>query len=463
MKTNFLDKDEILLNRKEKRNLIQGRFLNLWIENNLNGFGLLSVGLGKSKIIIDALNYIYDTKEIWEEVNKASIPILILVNSTYLRDEGLLKEFDIFNLREEIKEKVRVECYQAVYKWNKKDVGIMLADELDFALSKEYSKTFDVKRIGRKYFLGLSGTVEDDRIELLNSFTNILCWYPVDKAQKEGIVNETKIIIHKVPLDTTKNIEVEYTKNGKKQKFYTSEQEQYKYIQKAIKKHIITASNYKKEIDKKWKEYFANNKASHIISEIKVLEAKQAREWKNKERIESGLGNKSSRLNFLYSLKSTIDYSKKLKEKLLKEDNNKIVIFSKFTDCLRQITDYCFVQGEEEDLVDRFNRGEFRDLGVIKKANRGISFEGANHCIAQAYSSNMTDFIQGLKGRMTRLNIDEENKTAYIHILVSTYKEEGKETFCQNYNWVKNFLDEQIDIDKPIYVSNLNEIDNIIK
>ena len=81
-----------------------------------------------------------------------------------------------------------------------------------------------------------------------------------------------------------------------------------------------------------------------------------------------------------------------------------------------------------------FNAGINRELGVVAKVKRGISFVGLNHSIGHSYTESATDFIQREIGRMTRLPI---NETAYVHILISYYFDKnGKKKYCQNKKWL---------------------------
>jgi len=448
--------------RNIKRDEIQKYIINNWEENKLIGTYQVSMGLGKGKIIADAIKLVVNTPEYYNKIVDCDVPILIQVSSTYLRDVDTVREILQWGVSKDLIASGKIEfvCYHTSYKWKKKDIGLMISDEVDFALTTEYGKVFNKQ--DPKYNLCLSGTFIDSKIELLNTlkyFPPIRFTYDVAQAQEESIINKNKIIVHYVPLDTKKNIKIEYIdkKTKEKKSFNTSEVEQYKYIEREIAILYSKLNGLYSELNNK---KFLNEDTSTISNDIakytKQLQFKQASPT-----------NKKSRANIVYRLNSLTKYAIELKNKLIEDEKNKVIIFCKFTDTIDEITNNGFHSKVDsataDNVVDRFNCGELKVIGVSKKANRGINFTGLNHCIAHSFTSSETDYFQGAKGRMTRLPIDE---TAYIHILVSYYTikdKNGKETikYCQNYTWAASFLEKEKS--EIVSVNNIEDCLNIIQ
>ena len=119
----------------ENRDEAQGKIIDLYMELDLlKSCGVISTGFGKSKIAIEIIKKI-DPKK-----------VLILVNSTVLRDSNWEDEFKVWD-EMEMFSKVELATYQAAYKWKKEDKDLtdylVIADEVDFAANTdELSKFF---------------------------------------------------------------------------------------------------------------------------------------------------------------------------------------------------------------------------------------------------------------------------------------------------------------------------------
>ena len=126
-----------------------------------------------------------------------------------------------------------------------------------------------------------------------------------------------------------------------------------------------------------------------------------------------------------------------------KDSENKVIFFATRKETIDKLTPNGYYGKVSDDIIGEFNLGNIRDIGVCKKANRGVNFKGLNHCIAQSYTSSETDQNQGIIGRMTRLDTGD---VAAIHILVSMYETLNKTTdYCWSYEWVKDLIDNNID------------------
>jgi len=139
------------------------------------------------------------------------------------------------------------------------------------------------------------------------------------------------------------------------------------------------------------------------------------------------------RANLLFRLESSAEYVRKLSNYLLeKNEKNKVLIFTKFTELADQIACSYHSKTTDEDF-QRFNNDEIRALAVSKKVQRGYNFNKLNNVIAHSFDSSEDFFIQALNGRATRLPADE---TAYIHLICPTV--DGKPT--RTSDWINSIL-----------------------
>ncbi len=401
----------IIGRKKDKREEVQEETLSKWIKSGYSGYSIISMGVGKSRIITNAINHIMETP-LKDELLKCEIPILIVVSSTQLRDKEMPAELEKWGCKHEVK----LACYQSTYRW-KKEIGLLIADEMDFALGAgaKYMKTFINNKF--KYFFGLSGTILGKKAELSNLLFNKLPFfkYPIKQAQVDGVLNKTVFWIHEVPLSYKKSETAPYGEISK-----------YKWIEKKIK-----------ECKENYESYLDCVRKTHDEGCYEEM-----MKWKRyKEYWESSGKNKNSRLEFLRTADSLVEYAKRLIWRVLeKSEKNKVLLFSEYTKTIDKITPYGYYGNKKDnaEILKSFNEGKIRVLGAAKKVYRGINFNGLNHCIVQSYSSSITNAHQGFVGRMVRL---DPGDTAYVHILVSYYTDnEGNKIYTQNMAWAKKFL-----------------------
>ena len=196
----------------DKRNKFQYSIRKTWRTYDYIGMFIISMGVGKSKIIAKSIN---DYKKHFTNTT-SDLEILILVNSSTLRDTGLPNELVKWGAIGG--KSVKIECYQwllhnkEIFKSN---IGLLICDEIDVALSPAFGKAVNKLKAECKLFL--TGTLSDAKRELLKQFKNfppILYEYGIQKAQQDGLINKMKILLHEVPLDIRKNVTFEV--QGKK-------------------------------------------------------------------------------------------------------------------------------------------------------------------------------------------------------------------------------------------------------
>ena len=95
------------MRNNEIRNYVQQTVVDKWA-TDYYGYAVITMGVGKSRIIAMAINKIMDDPAKAWELQFYDIPILILVNSRFLRDVELMRELKKWGCNHPIK----VSCYQ---------------------------------------------------------------------------------------------------------------------------------------------------------------------------------------------------------------------------------------------------------------------------------------------------------------------------------------------------------------
>ncbi len=399
------------MERDELRNYVQNYTLDQWVLNGYRGFGLISMGVGKSRIMAMAIvRYLQDHPEF--DYLAYDHPIVIVVNSSDLRDREIPKELKKWKVRI----KVKMVCYQTAYRWKKK-IGLLLADEVDFALSEgqRYLQVFT--KCTYDAYLALTGTLVEKKQDILTSVFGLqpFVHFPLSEAQRYGLINQTSIWVHEVPLTHEKYPGAPYGEVSK-----------YKWISQKIQEMKDNLSAFY--------DYLRGSKLSYeqraaVSDKLQILR-------NQKEYWESRKSNPNNRMSMMHTARSLSDYAKLLKDMILASSINcKVIVFGELTSEIDKITGYAYHGKKSDgDIIELFNSGEVREVGVVRKVNRGVNFEDLNNAIIHSYTSSVTNAAQAYIGRLVRLDPSE---VASIHFLVSYYlDEDGEKIYCQNHEWV---------------------------
>ena len=381
---------------------------------------VLSTGFGKSKVAIDII--------------KAKIPkrVVILVNSTDLRDFSWKDEFIKFNMEEYFNHRVELYTYQTAYKWTKEHNDLsdafIFADEVDFAADvPEFSKFFyeyaDCKMVA------LTGFITESKRPWFQTHLPIMVNYSAEQAQNDNVLNKIEFIFVKYDLSRDpSDIRVDYTKGGVKKSFTQSENKAYNYAQ----------TQFQIEVGKK--AAIENDYRTGSIDRDEYL--------KNSKRHDYGIKRYSSeRSNLLLNSIASADMARKLLNYISKVPTNKTIVFSKRTEQSAKICGsdrtYNGKTPKKELLprMNKFNSGEINVLGVCDKVNRGSNINRLNIGILETFFGSDTKATQRF-GRLMRLYPDE---IAQVYVLLPHYikpKKDGtfesKET--QQCNWARSML-----------------------
>lgn len=387
----------------------------------LKACGVLSTGFGKSKVAIDIIKAIDPPR------------VLILVNSTLLRDYNWKAEFEKWGELDLWKRKVTISTYQTAYKWKPKlydlEGTFVLADEVDFAAdTEELSKFFYSYPNVR--VLGLTGFVTDGKREWFKEHMPIFIELTADTAQKMKILNNIHYVFVQFDLsnDPT-DIAVEYMRHGKLVQFTQSENNAYDYRNK--KAMAIITESLKVQSD-------------FLLGKITAQERRdKEKSYEYKIRQATGERNK-----ILLHSKASAEITKKLLNYIAKKSpDSKTIVFSKRTEQSIVICGEDAVYNgkipkkkADQNFID-FNSGKLKVLGVCDKVNRGSNIDGLDTAILETYFGSDTKATQRL-GRLMRLKPDQ---VATVYILLPYYmRREKDKTYTlqetQQVKWARNML-----------------------
>jgi len=163
---------------QKSKNELQQLAFNALKENDFNGSVEISMGGGKSKLIIDILEHLYK--------QNPDISILYCCNSQSLRDIGFKDELTKWH-KEHLLDNITLMCYQEAYK-KILSQDVLIADEADMALSESYTRVFSNNF---KHIMLFSGTYIGAKYELANQIMPFVFNATMLELERQGIVNKT--------------------------------------------------------------------------------------------------------------------------------------------------------------------------------------------------------------------------------------------------------------------------------
>ena len=369
----------------------------------LKSCGVLSTGFGKSKVAIDIIKH------------KNPKKVVILVNSTLLRDIDWEKEFIKWGMKEFYDNNVEMNTYQAAYKWRPETKDLtdvfVIADECDFAAdTDELSKFFYA--YPSTEVLGFTGFVTSSKREWFKEHLPIFTELTASDAQNMDILNKIHFVFVKYELSNNPNdITVNYMKGGQEKSFSQSENNAYDYAQKQVMSIIYESSKLNAEF------------MLGLITKTELDKQINSLDYKMKS-------VSSKRRELLLHSKTSQDMAKGVLNYIqVNHPTSKTIVFSKRVDQSIAICGKDNVyNGKIPKKQAHINYSEFLSgvktfLGVCDKVNRGANIEGLDRGILETYFGSDTKATQRM-GRLMRLKADE---VATMYVLLPYYLRKGKD------------------------------------
>lgn len=376
----------------ELKDKIQQEALVKWLENDKKGTAELATGVGKTILALHAL-YTMDKNDLTH----------VFLAETTERKKDLLKDIkkynQIFNRDVTNDYNLKFYCYQTVYKWKDKKLGLVIADEIHDSLSPKYSEFY----FNNNYeaLLGLSATVDRKtkyeengfiftKGELLDKVAPVIFKYTINDSQLAGVSRKLNIYVINHQLEETEKT----VKAGSlKKSFLQTEKASYDY--------------WDKEHKRSW---FIEDQ------ELKVL----------KIRITS-----HKRSNLLFNLPSKVNIIKQL----INTINGKTIIFGNSLDALLKITPNVVSSKNDEKKNDfiryNFDNDKIDIIASFKKLKQGANLDKIDNCIIHSYYGVEKDIIQRI-GRL-RQNGDKVGNV-FIILTTGTQEEVWFQKMMENMN-----------------------------
>ena len=333
-----------------KREQIQKDALDIALKHRRCGLGI-SMGVGKTLIGLKYINH-------FQLNNMEKLKVLVVAPKLSIfqswKDDAEKFNIDI--------SKVEFTTYLSLHKQNPHNYDLVILDECHSLLMSHTE--FLAHYTGR--ILGLTGTPprwkNSEKGEMVEKYCPIVYKYITDDAISDEILNDYRIMVYLIPLDTTKNVKVEL-KNGS---FWTSEFESYYYWTTRVNEAT-------------------SPKTKQISS---VLRMKQMQEYKSKERFA---------------------------KLLLTLTSNKCILFANTQEQAERLCSYSYHSNnpDSEENLKAFSEGKIDKLSCVLQLNEGINIPGLKEGIIMHSYGNERKSSQRI-GRLLRLNPTE---TSTIHIL----------------------------------------------
>jgi superfamily II DNA or RNA helicase len=333
-----------------KREQIQQNALTIALQHKRCGLGI-SMGVGKTLI---GLKYI----DSLQGKNMGRLRVLVVAPKLSIFDSW---KNDASKFKIDI-ENIEFTTYLSINKYNPHKFDIVVLDECHSLLDSHL--TFLGGFSGR--ILGLTGTpprYEDSaKGRMVNNFCPVKFTYITDDAIDDDILNDYRIIVHKMNLSNSNTLLVKLKDN----EFYTSEAKNYNYWTQRV--------------------YEASGPKQRQITSI-------------------------MRMRCLMDFKTKEDYAKKL----LEDIDEKCILFCNTQDQADRTCKHSVHSNnpEAEENLQLFKEGTIEKLSCVLQLNEGVNIPNLRAGIIMHAYGNERKSNQRI-GRLLRLNPDE---TATIHIL----------------------------------------------
>ena len=313
----------------------------------------LATGTGKTKISIDLVNYLKNTR-----FNEKDINILILVAKS-VHKQTWKEEIEKWG---GINANIRMECYESLHKCGGKHWDIIIADEVHHIGSELRLEL--LKMLDFKYFIGLSATIPK-KLKMLFKYRyhSDIVTCDLVEAIEDDILPEPTILLFPLLLDNRKPTETwEINTKQKNPVVYGEMKDIWKY--KRQKVHAILSCTQKQ----------------------KLLEYNKLIEWEKNKYMQtrnpgmerSWLYHAGKRLEFLAYCKNQI-----VSDILRKLDNERTITFCKTIEQSEILGKNCIhSQNKKADTTyEAFNKKKIKHITAVNILNENANLVDCKYAI----------------------------------------------------------------------------------
>lgn len=311
----------------------------------------------------------------------------------------------------------------------------MSISEIHTAVTEEYGRLMRIRTKANLPRIGLTATPDDhkdDKDIFYKTYCPIIYKY-LNSAQ-DGIVNKRRYFIYEYELSDIYQVMA----GTKKNPFMMGEKSQYEYLTKSLKKGQVMMSRTESQ---DWFRDAANwawNNQGTPAQKAAAIQYLNAIKY---------------RKEFLWNLTSSTNIVDEIKHLILRDKNNKVLLFSELTKQAEKLSKYTVHSNNSEDVnsanLSNFDNGTIRELASCNSLTLGLNIKGANYAIMESYSGSSTGFIQKA-GRTDRLNIDMIATVIFI-VPKGTQAEQ----------WFNNAT-KLLNLSDAVYVKSINQLKQLL-
>ncbi len=324
------------------REEIQDDCIGHWIENNCRTIVNIGTGVGKSLILIRAIDYALKG----DSLSKA----LIVAHTEESRDVTLPDEFKKWG-KEDLLLRCDIVCYASL-KNIKEDYTIAAFDEAHY-LTENNSQFLYTNTPQKLIFLTATLPSEQEKLDIIFDFAEARYSLHVDKAIKENILNDYKLHVVYVDLDDQKLNTRPYKTKG-----WMTEKKAYNDVSRKI-------------------EFFQNS-GQYKLAEMMRLK----------------------RMHLLYDSDSKLQAAIKAK-KVFTNKNKRFIMFCGSTKMADKLSNYTYHSKSSRKSYESFINGSVNELASVKKIKEGANIPELDGAIIVQLNSKELNITQMI-GRLLR-------------------------------------------------------------
>lgn len=352
----------------------------------------LEMGTGKTKLGLDVIRDLQDSNDHLEVL--IIVPTKTLIKSWQDEIRKWWGEADLESLLS-----ITILTMQSAWKLDPQSYDVIIIDEIHMVATPVYGQVLD-NLTATKALVGLTGTPDlenEDKAEYYEKYCPIIYSY-YDSAE-DGLINKTKYYVHLYTLTDAYKVAIKL-KTGAY--YVVGEKTRYGLLERNFKEAGDTM-------------YDLGSSKHFVMANI----WKNSRDLIRKNAAWRYIRSMMARKDFLLKLESSKAVAQQLTEKLLKtNDSNKVIIFSELIEKAEELSDNPVHSKQDKEqnqqAIERFNKGDSRVLSTAYALNLGINLVGATHAIMESLVGSRVVFQQR-RGRTSRL---ETSDISEVHIII---------------------------------------------
>lgn len=337
-----------------KRDEVQAAALAEALKYRRCGLGI-SMGVGKTLIGLKYLEHHYES----QHLNKMRVLVVAPKLSIF---ESWRQDGEKFDVNPNVLKRIEYTTYLSLTKKDPTEYDFLVLDECHSLLYSHEEWLQEYKG----QILGLTGTPprwrNSEKGEMVSKYCPIVYKYITDDAVEDKILNDYKIVVHELVLDTKRNMPIEV----KGKRWMSSEFDSYEYWTRRLTQATT-------------------QKAKQIMSVL--------------------------RMNSMMKYPSKDAYAKTLFDSI----DEKCILFANTIEQARSLCEYTYdsQNPDSEDNLQAFSAGKINKLSCVLQLNEGVNIKGLKAGVIMHSYGNERKSSQRI-GRLLRLNPDD---CATIHIL----------------------------------------------